>query len=81
MAAAPHNGFDYAAIPNDNALLWPRVPHGPEAAVDWRPPRAEGATALRAAKRRRLPLAKVDEGCWPRGKSGHRLKGRSGRGY
>ena len=44
MAAAPLDGFDHAAIPNDNALSWPRVPYGPEAAVGWRPPRAEGAT-------------------------------------
>ena len=53
MAAAPHDGFDHAAIPNDDDLSWPRVPHGPEAAVGWRPPRAEGATAPRAAVRRR----------------------------
>ena len=36
-----------------NDLSWPRVPHGPEAAVNWRPPRAKGATAPRAAVRRR----------------------------
>ena len=53
MAAAPHDGFDHAAIPNDDALSWPRVPHGLEAAVSWRPPRAEGATAPRAAVRQR----------------------------
>ena len=80
MATAPHDRFDYAAIPNDDALSWPRVPHGPEAAVGWRPPRAKGATAPRAAERRRPPSAKVDEGYWPRGKSGHGPKGRSGRG-
>ena len=51
MAAAPHDGFDHAAIPNDDALLWPMMPHGPEAAVGWRPPRVKGATALRAAER------------------------------
>ena len=80
MAAAPHDGFDHAAIPNDDALSWPRVPYGPETAVGWRPLRAEGATAPRAAERRRPPLAMVDEGCWPRGRSGHGPKGRSGRG-
>ena len=80
MAAAPLDGFDHVAILNDDALLWPRVPHGPKAAVGWRPPRAEGATAPRAAERQRPPSAKVDEGCWPRGKSGHGPKGRSGRG-
>ena len=51
MAAAPHDGFDYVAIPNDNALLWPRVPYEPKAAVGWRPLRVKGATALRAAER------------------------------
>ena len=39
-----------------------------------------GARGLRAAESRRPPLAMVDEGCWPRGKSGHGPKGRSGRG-
>ena len=59
MAAAPHDGFDHAAIPNDDALLWPRVPHGPEAAVGWRPPRAEGATG---AKGRRETKAAIGHG-------------------
>ena len=40
MAAAPHDGFDHAAIPNNDALLWPRVPHGPEAAESALGPRA-----------------------------------------
>ena len=80
MAAAPHDGFDHAAIPNDDALLWPRVPYGPEAAVGWRPSRAEGATAPRAAEGQRPPSAIVDKGCWPRGRSGHGPKGRSGHG-
>ena len=80
MAATPYDRFNHAAIPNDNALSWPRVPYGPEAAIGWRPLRAEGATAPRAAERQRPPSAKVDEGCWPRGKSGHGTKGRSGRG-
>ena len=51
MAAAPYDRFDHAAIPNNDALLWLRVPHGPEAVVSWRPPRAEGATAPKAAER------------------------------
>ena len=51
------------------------MPHGPEAAVGWRPPRAEGATAPRAAERRRPPSVKVDEGCWLRGKSGYGPRG------
>ena len=59
MAAAPHDGFDHAAIPNDDALSWLRVPHGPEAAVGWRPPRAEGATG---AKGRRETKAAIGQG-------------------
>ena len=62
MAAAPHDGFDHVAIPNDDALSWLRVPHGPEAAVGWRPPRAEGATAPRAAERRRPYRPRLTKG-------------------
>ena len=59
MAAAPHDGFDHAAIPNNNALSWPRVPHGPKAAVGWRLPRVKGATG---AKGRRETKAAIGYG-------------------
>ena len=59
MAAAPYNGFDHAAIPNDDDLSWPRVPHGPEAAVGWRSLRAEGAMGV---KGRRETKAAIGQG-------------------
>ena len=62
MAAAPLDGFDHTAIPNDDALITYRgqgVPHGPEAAVGWRPPRAKGATG---AKGRREIKAAIGHG-------------------
>ena len=59
MAAAPYNRFDHAAILNDDDLSWPRVPHGPEAAVGWRPPRAKGATG---AKGRQEIKAAIGQG-------------------
>ena len=51
MATAPLDRFNYAAISNDDALSWPRVPYRLEAAVGWRPPRAKGATVLKAAEK------------------------------
>ena len=74
MAAAPHDGFDHAAIPNDDVLSWPRVPHGPEAAVGWRPPRAEGATGAKGRRETKAAIGQVDEGG-----VGHRDGGKVGK--
>ena len=79
MAAAPHDGYDHAAIPNNaNALMTYR---GQRCPMGQRPPWAGGRRETRAAEKRGPSWAMVDDSRGPRRKSGRGLKGKSGRGY
>ena len=83
MAAAPHDGFDHAAIPNDDALITYR---GQECPMGQRPPYVGGRQGPRAPRRQGPPRDKGRHRPWLTKGVGHEervamgQRGRSGRG-